>query len=261
MERTVTTILVRDALIRTRIVKIEQNGITSEYEVYDLYDTIILNRYLPNDAPEVTIPDRIDGLPVVDIGEFCFGCHDEIRHISFPKTLLHIGDQAFLGCSNLEEVDLPDSVLKVGDGAFSICKGLKKIKLPAGLRVINYQTFANCNLEQVDITLPEKLRIIEPRAFYHFCASRSPSYERWIDSLNDLDRDSEKWYEGPRGLKYDMEVAVDLELELPDSVIEIGDGAFCLGPRVKTKLPQEERWYAEWWKTDKVNKEENEVND
>lgn len=232
-------------MIVKRIVQVKQGGRNSQYEIFSIYDSVIISRYLSEDATDITIPDTIEGLPVVQISNDCFMGHEEIQHITFPQTLRNIGANAFMGCRGLEEIILPESVLKIGDGAFWGCRGLKKIKLPTGLRTINYQTFAYCDVRQVEITLPEQLRIIEPRAFYRFCNTKSPSYERWLERLKGRDFDSEDGYSfGPSGLERDLEVVNDMELVLPESVIDIGDSAFFLGPRVKTKLPQEERWYS-----------------
>ncbi len=68
----------------------------------------------------VAVPARIDGCPVVAVG-----------------------DGAFRG-ADITAVILPDTVETVGWFAFADCAGLESVTLPAAVRSISYAAFENC---------------------------------------------------------------------------------------------------------------------
>ncbi len=83
-------------------------------------NTIIITGYTgPGGA--VSIPDKINGLPVGSIGE-----------------------SAFLQCSNLSSVMIPDSVTSVGQWAFAACASLTNATVGKGVTIIGSRAFAGC---------------------------------------------------------------------------------------------------------------------
>ena len=104
----------------------------------------------------VTLPDVIDGAPVVQLGPYalserapdlagretfsvrvtCGGSaptHDAnaIRKVLLPKTLQSVGSYAFYNCRRLETITLPQSVTDFGGGALMNCRALRTIMLHA----------------------------------------------------------------------------------------------------------------------------------
>ena len=156
----------------------------------------------------VTIPAQIEGVPVTAIGEDCFFDHGEIREILLPQSLKRIGAQAFALCRGIRTLELPDGIGEIGPYAFRDCRGLRRVRLPAGLKRIRQGTFSFCDLPaEAEILLPEGLETIEEGAF---------------------------WSGGCFALR------------IPESVKEIGRGAFFFGPRVETVLPYDKGWYRGW---------------
>ena len=168
---------------------------------------ITLVRYLSTDISEVDIPAAVYGKPVTAIGASCFFGHAEIQHVTFPETLLVIGDNAFACCTQLQELLLPDGITTIGVYAFRDCRSLAKVILPAQLRRLSAGSFSYCHLRNVEFMLPAGLEVIEKHAFYS---------------------------------------GGHFELIIPDSVTEIGVGAFSWGPTVKTSLPYDKGWYLDW---------------
>ena len=79
----------------------------------------------------VTIPDRINGLPVTSIGESAFtGCRG-LASITIPSSVTTIADYAFSWCSGLTSVTIPNGVTTIGDDAFGSCSGLTAIAVEA----------------------------------------------------------------------------------------------------------------------------------
>lgn len=95
---------------------------------------------------DVVIPD---GVRVIDDGVFK---KTDIRSVVMPDTVVHINDEAFLGCNRLEKVVFSDNLEGVWAYAFSNCISLKEVILPASLNYIDAYAFSFCRgLERVEI--------------------------------------------------------------------------------------------------------------
>jgi hypothetical protein len=65
----------------------------------------------------VTIPRRINGLPVIRIDSDAFyGCN--MTGVVIPNGITSVGDYAFQYCATLTSIAIPDSVTNIGDYAF-----------------------------------------------------------------------------------------------------------------------------------------------
>ena len=73
------------------------------------------------DALRVQIPDQIDGIPVVAIGDRAFAGNTKIQSVTVPDGVVTVGWFAFSGCVSLGSVTLPASVLSISYGAFENC--------------------------------------------------------------------------------------------------------------------------------------------
>ena len=66
----------------------------------------------------IEIPEEIEGLSVVKIGDGAFSGCENISGIEISKTVREIGSLAFEGCTNLQTIVIPESVKKIGRDAF-----------------------------------------------------------------------------------------------------------------------------------------------
>ena len=147
------------------------------------YETYVeIAKYNGTDT-EITVPDMIDGLPVLSIGDSAFvvsswfgeSITKKITSIKLPKTLLNIGYGVFRGCKSMESIEIPDSVTEMGACLFEDCIALRSVKLPKKLKVINYRTFCNCqSLETVAI--PKSVTTIRNDVFRDCAALTSISF-------------------------------------------------------------------------------------
>jgi len=64
----------------------------------------------------MVIPERINGLPVVAIGDGAF-FYNQLTSVSIPDSVTHIGMIAF-AYNQLTSVSIPNSVIDIGGGAF-----------------------------------------------------------------------------------------------------------------------------------------------
>lgn len=170
----------------------------------------------------VEMPERIDNFPVTVIGKRAFSGENwgdseqykkngKVREIILPDTMDEIKEAAFSGCSKLERVNLPENLKKIGEYAFDNCVNLQEVKLPSGLTELSEAAFANCrSLEE--IVIPKNIIRINTYAF-----SESGLKEVQFEQGSQLQQiDKEAFFSC-----YDL-----IEIKFPDSLKEIGYGAF-----------------------------------
>ena len=93
---------------------------------------------------ELTIPSKIDGLPVTSIAANAFKGYKGITSVTLPSTLTSIGESAFEGCTGLTSVTIPAKVKMIPYKAFYGCKGLTSVTISKGVQKIMGRAFENC---------------------------------------------------------------------------------------------------------------------
>ena len=174
-------------------------------------------------AEKVTIPMRVDGLPVVGIGDRAFADCSKLKEIVFPeaddalffegKTFREIGGNAFMNYTALTSVTLPESVAVIGWAAFYGCTALKEVCFSPLTYVSGYAfshctalervtplseviegTFSHCaSLRQLPVT--DRLTEIEDDAFEHCDGLTEICFPQTLRRIGDLA------FRGCRGLK------------------------------------------------------------
>ena len=84
-----------------------------------------------SDTALIQIPDVVDGLPVVEIGDAAFLNALMISKLALPDTVARIGDDAFRNCLGLSQLRLPKNLTTLGRNAFSNGRWLKSVVLPS----------------------------------------------------------------------------------------------------------------------------------
>ena len=96
------------------------------------------------DTPCPALPERIGGLPLREIGPYCFA----EKPVPAGTLTLPAGmDAAQLHavCGNfVESVTLPDSVHLLDSAAFYNCRSLRRVELGAGIDALGSDLFTNC---------------------------------------------------------------------------------------------------------------------
>jgi hypothetical protein len=138
---------------------------------------------------EVTIPNAINGLPVISIGDGAFYSCASLTGVTVPDSVTNIGGWAFSLCTSLTIVSIPGSVTSIEDGAFDSCTSLTNVMIGYGVTSIGDLMFSDCtNLASVNIpssvtyigiwafgqcrslsdaTIPDSVTNIGDCAFYH----------------------------------------------------------------------------------------------
>ncbi|MBE6686017.1 MAG: leucine-rich repeat domain-containing protein [Ruminococcaceae bacterium] len=94
------------------------------FEVVD--NTIVIKGYNGSD-PYLNIPDKIDGIKVVEIEENAFKDNSVIEKVKLPDTVTKLGDSCFSGCGSLKEVYISENVDVIPDSCFSYSSSIEKI--------------------------------------------------------------------------------------------------------------------------------------
>ena len=139
-------------------------------------------------AENVTVPDRIHGIPVTgfyrqnDISIIIRG--HNVKRIAFDLRITELPSSFANSCETLERVTLPDSLWSVGNGAFYGCRSLTEVGLPAGLRTIGRNAFSFCK-SLASVALPGKLTTIGNSAFEACTALRSVTLPASLQTLGE----------------------------------------------------------------------------
>ena len=136
----------------TKYAVISENNLTDDGFVYSIYENntvAITGRQV--DYAELTIPDEINGYPVVEIGESAFAGDEALVILTIGKNVKIIGDNAFSECPILARAQASDALKKVSSGAFYSCPRLAEFIGATKLEYIDEVAFYNCtNLAYFD---------------------------------------------------------------------------------------------------------------
>ncbi len=152
---------------------------------------VILTEYTPGmtkDYPYRILPNQMDGLPVVGIGEklfqndenlmgvilldgvqtigkFAFSGCDELSYVELPRSLRVIQNYAFYYTSSLTGVTLPEGLEEMGEGAFQY-GGLTSIHIPASLTKLDGNPFQNHGLQEITVAEGNTVYSVSDGALY-----------------------------------------------------------------------------------------------
>lgn len=156
-----------------------------EYEIVDGEVTITSFSWLNESI--VTIPDEIEGCPVIRIAEYAFQyCFAD--EVILPKTVREIGDYSFMGCEYLISMTIPEDCTYIGYSAFQDCLLLETVVIPETVTEIGYCAFEDTKFIRnitdefivlgdgilyvyqgdsaaTEVTIPDGVRVINHYAF------------------------------------------------------------------------------------------------
>ena len=151
------------------------------------------------DGDRIAVPEKINGIAVVGIGEKCFEAgtvtevvlprtvrffrwggrkcpgYASMRSITIPEGVTIIADNAFQNCRNLESIIIPDSVSKIGSCSFEYCENLSSAVFGKNVRFIGASAFSDCG-SLTNLALPDNVEKIGSLAFA-WCVSLERALE------------------------------------------------------------------------------------
>lgn len=138
------------------------NAWAGDYTYTESGGEITITEYIGSGG-DVVIPDTIEGMPVVSIGDSAFdSCYDLISVI-IGNNVASIGKEAFAHCIRLSSMTIPDSVTSIGEYAFFGCEDLTNVTISDSVTRIESYTFSQCGLTSV--TIPNSVTSIGEMAF------------------------------------------------------------------------------------------------
>ncbi len=215
-------------------------GITINASVFECEQSIFhdanINRIVFNSSKITSIPDYIFSgagfdtanlrlvIPkqVTRIGKRAFA-GSGIKYISFEEgsALNTIDEFAFEGCGSLEGITLPASLKTIGESSFR-GTGIRNIVIPANVEYIGLAAFNDCpSLTGIDVE-STKLGLNSCRNAYngadgtYFAGGGTITSLVLADGMNCI----------PNGMFHDVPFSSGLVVNIPDTVTEIGMGAF-----------------------------------
>ena len=119
------------------------NGNTDNYDKY-----VVLKKYLAdsydNKVTEMSLPDEIEGYPVLCVGEHNLGYDfmytSALKKLVIPESVLCVENDCFEGAP-LESLSLPSTLTQIGSSAFA-SHHLTKLNLPENLTEIGKFAFS-----------------------------------------------------------------------------------------------------------------------
>lgn len=211
----------------------DSDGVAWAYTILNENSLQITTATLPSGATNftVTIPSKINEIPVTQIGNSVFLNNKNIDTIVLNHNITRIGNQTFKGCSvskfvdeNGKENTIPSSVINIGYNAFYECSNLKVLEIEENedaALTIGSSAFFNSGIEEV--TLPDNLTTI-PKTMFKNCKSL-----RTVNIPDNVTMIQDGAFYGCSSLS---------EIEIPDIVTYLGAEAFqgC-SSLVNVKLP------------------------
>ncbi len=208
-----------DFVDRSRGVKIYYTVVSEENRTVEVARGDEWERYEGNYTIPRVVRHNGKRYRVVAIGKRAFAGCDELRNITFSSNITRIDSAAFSHCESLTRLNLPPQLKYLGDHAFAFC-AFPYVKIPASVSHIGKGCFSYCQYV-VDILIDEK----------------NTTYSDGGGCSCIIDKTSDRLVQGCSGtIIPDMVRRIDDEafagcvnlqnLEIPESVIEIGADAF-----------------------------------
>ena len=163
----------RLALLKDEILSsLEKSYDTKGVDVHHIKDTEIEFERATEEDADITLNGIY--LSSGDEGYVVIGYEDGISSLVIPESIdgvpvVAIGERAFRDCSSLNgDVVLPKSIVAIEKEAFMNADGLNgRIYFPQSLKVISDRAFYGCQSLQGDLIIPDSVETIGDEAFSH----------------------------------------------------------------------------------------------
>lgn len=158
-------------------------GSSADDFTYEINDNEVTITGYTGTATHLEIPTEIEGYPVTRIGEEAFLGKSDIFSVYLPKSVIYVGFGAFANCRNLYSAEF-EGETEIEDSAFYYCRNLLEIILPKGLEEVRAYTFTGCyRLQEAD--LPNSLTYIGDSSFYKCTSLQDIVIPRNVTEIGD----------------------------------------------------------------------------
>lgn len=173
---------------------------------------------LPSVADTSVSADQDGNYPsttTVGIADYAFFNCQMMANITIPDTIRTIGRAAFMLCTMITELKIPEKVTEISDYTFYYCVSLRNIEFPEGLTSIGQSAFYSA-MSLSEVTIPKGVTTIGDYAFFTCGQLQTLNFETGDNG------ESAVTYIGVSAFNQSALSSI----EIPDSVLVIGDYAF-----------------------------------
>jgi hypothetical protein len=96
------------------------------------------------DGGAISIPDTIEGFPVVAIAASAFSDCSSLVEVEISDNVASLGSFAFRNCTNLTSVTFGSNMAAIGSASFFSCSSLTSVTLPDSVSTIGTWAFRDC---------------------------------------------------------------------------------------------------------------------
>ena len=187
------------------------------------------------------VPNHITGL-----GKGVFDSCKNLKSVTIPSGVTELDDYLFNGCSSMTEFTIPDQITRLG-GWVLTGTGIEEIVIPASTVDIANKAFSECPKLKA-------LRVDEANAKYDSRDNCNSLIETQTDALIILATPNSFIPEGVKVLTSNCIDRITLDyLEVPESVVEVREGAFCRSNIKKIKVLCTNAQWHDYYAFDPIN--------
>lgn len=205
---------------------------------------------------DLVIPEEIDGMEVVALGDRAFTSNYHLQTVTLPETLVLLGTYSFADCTRLTayevadgneifesrdgvlyaedggslvrypvgtlptEISIPRGVISIGNAAFASCPTLTKLTLPDTLAYIGKSAFSDCTM-LTEVTIPNGVMEIGEFAFNSCSRLKDVKLPSTLQAIG--------------GAAF-AGTAIE-SIELPNGLISVGQQAFAATEMKEVTIP------------------------
>lgn len=138
---------------------------SNSYFRYSVYENgVQIDGTVSDNVTSLAIPEKIDGVWVIGIGEEAFCDRNDIKTLVIPSSVKYMGHSAFRRCKNLESVLLSEGLEYVASHVFDTCTSVKEIVFPNTVKSIGIYACALSGVE--NISIPENMTYVPDGMYY-----------------------------------------------------------------------------------------------
>lgn len=140
---------------------------------------LVITGYLGN-KPNISIPDKIQGFDVTEIGECAFA-GTSIKSVYIPDSIVVIRRAAFAGNRVLNNINIPKSVTTIEAYAFCNTDSLPQVLIPNSVVSIGENAFMSSGI--TEIAFPDKLEVIPKNCCFNCKNLKKIKYSKALQTV------------------------------------------------------------------------------
>ena len=194
-----------------------------KYELTDDLEGVRITEYHGDDI-RILIPEKIEEMPVRELGDSLFRYEGKIETVVIPDTVQSIGTGLFESCRSLKNIKFSTAITDIPRYTFSECKSLESFVIPTHITNIDSEAFSNSGLKSINI--PDMVTFLSAKEYSSstektevsgniFFGCKNLETVRLPASMTAIGR---SMFSGCESLR---------SITLPEGITEIGERAFA----------------------------------